>query len=120
MKMQKQFRIGHVADLLGVKRFVIRFWEKEFNLQAYRSDGGQRFYQQKDIDQFKLIHQLLYEKKFTIAGAKKILSEKEYTLTPQQKKSTIQKIDHAAQESSDFSEQLLQLRQKLVKLQQLL
>lgn len=76
MKMQKrQFRIGQLADELGVERFVVRFWEKEFNLSAHRSSGGQRFYEEKDLNKFKRIKQLLYEEGFTIAGAKKKLKE---------------------------------------------
>ena len=77
MKMQKkQFRIGELAKNLGVEKFVIRFWEKEFRLNAYRSDGGQRFYQEKDVEKFKLIKQLLYDQGFTIAGAKKKILDK--------------------------------------------
>lgn len=49
MKMRKkQFRIGELATKLGVERFVIRFWEKEFNINSYRSQGGQRFYDERD------------------------------------------------------------------------
>lgn len=74
--MQKrQFRIGQLAELLGVERFVVRFWEKEFNLNAYRSNGGQRFYEEKDLNKFRTIKKLLYEEGFTIAGAKKKLRE---------------------------------------------
>jgi len=74
MKMQKrQFRIGQLAKHLGIKRFVVRFWEKEFNLSAHRSTGGQRFYGEKDLEQFQTIKRLLYEEGFTITGAKKKL-----------------------------------------------
>lgn len=77
MKMQRrQFRIGQLADQLGVERFVVRFWEKEFNITGTRSTGGQRFYEEKDLETFKLIKQLLYNEGFTIAGAKKQLKEK--------------------------------------------
>lgn len=76
MKMQrKQFRIGELAKNIGVKRFVIRFWEKEFKFNAHRSEGGQRFYEERDLERFKYIKTLLYEKGFTIAGAKKQLQE---------------------------------------------
>ncbi len=76
MKMQKrQFRIGQLADLLGVERFVVRFWEKEFKLGPNRSHGGQRFYEEKDLNTFQAIKKLLYEEGFTIAGAKKKLKE---------------------------------------------
>lgn len=73
---ERHFRIGQLAKELNVERFVIRFWEKEFQLSSHRSSGGQRFYIQKDLDTFKLIKQLLYEKGFTIAGAKKVLTTK--------------------------------------------
>jgi len=74
MKMQRRkFRIGDLAQKLHVDKFVIRFWEKEFDLKPQRSEGGQRFYEEKDFETFKTIKNLLYEKKFTIAGAKKQL-----------------------------------------------
>ncbi len=74
MKMEKKkIRIGELADHLGVERFVVRFWEKEFGIKAQRSDGGQRFYNERDLKKFETIKELLYEKKFTIAGAKKFL-----------------------------------------------
>jgi len=75
-RMQKrQFRIGDLSKELKVKKFVIRFWEKEFDLQSDRSQGGQRFYSQEDLKTFSLIKNLLYKQKFTIPGAKKQLEE---------------------------------------------
>jgi DNA-binding transcriptional MerR regulator len=67
---QRKFRIGELSDKLDVKKFVIRFWEKEFGLKSDRSGGGQRFYTQEDFDRFAYIKELLYEQKFTIPGAK--------------------------------------------------
>lgn len=116
MKMQKkQFRIGTLAKELAVEKFVIRFWEKEFNIKSSRSPGGQRYYTSQDLEQFKKIKELLYTNKFTIAGAKEILQEKSSkvvgstrtTLTPQ----TQQHIS---------KEELLHIRNTLHKLQKLL
>lgn len=77
MRMRKQqFRIGHLAKELGVDDFVIRFWEKEFKLPTHRSKGGQRFYSSDDVMFFKRIQELLHQKGFTIAGAKRELSQK--------------------------------------------
>jgi len=74
MKMEKKkFRIGELAQKVGVERFVIRFWEKEFGLESERTTGGQRFYSNEDLSLFTHIKQLLYEKGFTINGAKKQL-----------------------------------------------
>jgi DNA-binding transcriptional MerR regulator len=70
---QRQFRIGDLADELNVKKFVIRFWEKEFNIASDRSSGGQRYYTLDDLRVFQTIKDLLYNQGFTIAGAKKQL-----------------------------------------------
>lgn len=73
---KRQFRIGELADALDVKKYVIRFWEKEFGLSATRSVGGQRFYTQDDLATFTLIKKLLYTEGFTIAGARQKLNDK--------------------------------------------
>lgn len=73
---KKQFRIGQLATELDVKKYVIRFWEKEFNLSADRSTGGQRFYTTDDLHLFRSIKHLLYNKGFTIAGARQELSKR--------------------------------------------
>jgi DNA-binding transcriptional MerR regulator len=67
----KQFRIGELSRKLCVEKFVIRFWEKEFNIKSQRSNGQQRFYTEKEFEKFSTIKDLLYHKGFTIAGAKK-------------------------------------------------
>lgn len=118
MRMQKkQFRIGELAKHLAVEKFVIRFWEKEFDLAATRSIGGQRFYTEEDLDQFMHIKTLLYEQGFTIAGAKKKLSKQndndftasqKTTLTPQ------------TEQMQDMLRQIHALRKQLAKLQELL
>lgn len=118
MKMQrKQFRIGDLAKQLNVERFVIRFWEKEFNLRGTRSKGGQRFYEGKDLATFEYIKELLYQQGFTIAGAKQklnVINKKDIIAS---KRTTIQ--DHAPL-SSELKQQLLDMRAQLVKLQKLL
>lgn len=74
MRMEKRkFRIGELAEHLSVEKFVIRFWEKEFNVRPTRSDGGQRFYDEDDARIFAAIKELLYDRGFTIAGARKEL-----------------------------------------------
>jgi DNA-binding transcriptional MerR regulator len=67
---KKNFRIGELAEELDVKKFVVRFWEKEFGIRSKRSTGGQRFYTEQDLKKFKKIKDLLYNKGFTIAGAR--------------------------------------------------
>lgn len=69
----RQFRIGDLANELRVKKFVIRFWEQEFNLAPDRSEGNHRFYTTEDLRIFSTIKDLLYNQGYTIEGAKKQL-----------------------------------------------
>jgi DNA-binding transcriptional MerR regulator len=70
------YSISEVADLAGVKPYVLRFWEKEFpQLKPKKNRSGNRSYQQKDIDLISQIKHLLYEEGFTIEGAKSKLKE---------------------------------------------
>jgi len=118
MKMQrKQFRIGDLAKQLNVERFVIRFWEKEFNLRGTRSKGGQRFYEGKDLATFEYIKELLYKQGFTIAGAKQKLNGAAKKDIIASKRTTLPEPAHLA---SDVKKQLLDIRAQLVKLQKLL
>lgn len=68
------FRIGEVARLAAIKPYVLRFWESEFpSLDPKKSGTGHRLYRRKDVEQVLEIKQLLYEKRFTIEGARKYL-----------------------------------------------
>src|ERR1700688_4199460 len=66
------FRIGDVARLAGIKPYVLRFWETEFpGLGPKKSGTGHRLYRRKDVEMVLEIKRLLYEKRFTIEGARK-------------------------------------------------
>ena len=68
------FRIGEVSRLVGVAPYVLRYWETEFPaLTPKKSGAGHRFYRRKDVELLLQIKQLLYEKRFTIEGARKHL-----------------------------------------------
>jgi DNA-binding transcriptional MerR regulator len=68
------FRIGEVCDLIKVQPHVLRYWETEFPMLApQKNRAGQRVYRRKDVEMVFRIRDLLYEEKFTIAGAKKRL-----------------------------------------------
>ena len=69
------FRIGEVCKIVDVEPFVLRFWESEFpNLTPQKSKSGQRVYKRKDIEMILRIKELLYERGYTIAGARKHLT----------------------------------------------
>jgi DNA-binding transcriptional MerR regulator len=71
---KRYFRIGEVSHLTGLESYVLRFWETEFkNISPKRTEAGQRLYRKKDVELIFKIKHLLYEKKFTIQGAKQHL-----------------------------------------------
>src|SRR6202008_195586 len=68
------FRIGDVARLAGIKPYVLRFWHTEFPSRGPKKSGtGHRLYRRKDVELVLEIKRLLYEKRFTIEGARKFL-----------------------------------------------
>lgn len=70
------FKIGEVSDLLGVEPYVLRYWETEFTaLSPKKSGTGHRLYRRKDVELLLRIKHLLYDKKFTIEGARQTLHE---------------------------------------------
>lgn len=71
------FRIGEVSRLAGIKPHVLRFWETEFSgIGPKKSGTGQRLYRRKDVELVLEIKRLLYEKRFTIEGARKFLEDR--------------------------------------------
>ncbi|NOT56397.1 MAG: MerR family transcriptional regulator [Deltaproteobacteria bacterium] len=72
------FRIGEVAKLVGVKPYVLRYWETEFTiLRPGKTPSHHRLYRRRDVEMLLEIKDLLYEQGFTIAGAKKKLKDSE-------------------------------------------
>jgi len=69
------FRIGEVSELTRTKAFVLRFWETEFtSLRPVKGKSGHRLYRRKDVELIFRIRRLLYEKGFTIEGARRHLA----------------------------------------------
>jgi len=73
---RRYYRIGDVSRLTGVKPHVLRYWETEFRWMApAKSRSKQRLYRKRDIEVIQLIRKLLYEERYTIAGARRRLRE---------------------------------------------
>ena len=71
------FKIGEVSSIVGLPAYVLRFWETEFKgIKPRRTPSGQRLYRKKDVELILQIKHLLYEKKFTIQGARQHLTPK--------------------------------------------
>jgi DNA-binding transcriptional MerR regulator len=70
------FKIGEVCEIVGVEPYVLRFWETEFpNLAPDKSKTGHRVYKKKDVENILRVKELLYDRGFTIAGARRHLSK---------------------------------------------
>lgn len=66
------FRIGDVSDILGVKPYVLRYWESEFSIiSPEKSHTGQRVYRRSDVENLMMIKHLLYKERYSIEGARK-------------------------------------------------
>jgi len=127
MRMEKRkFRIGELAKRLELERFVVRFWEKEFNIRTSRSTGKQRFYSEEDFSKFKRIKHLLYNKGFTIVGAKQeLMQQKTEKRMPTITQQTVPAFDASLLEQKEhqiaqLNSQIILLKEKLVQLSRLL
>ena len=70
------YSIGEVSKITDLKQYVLRYWETEFKqLNPNKNKAGNRTYRQKDIDLILDIKNLLYIEKFTIEGARKMLTQ---------------------------------------------
>lgn len=89
------FKIGDVADLLGIKQYVLRYWEQEFDLlKPKKASNNQRLYTKKDVENAFLIRKLLYRDKFSIEGARQALRDVKFAVRKEKDMSSvIQKLD---------------------------
>lgn len=70
------FKIGEVAEIVGVKPYILRYWESEFRyISPKKTRSRHRMYRKKDIEILLQVRSLLYDKMFTIPGARKRLKE---------------------------------------------
>lgn len=71
------FNLNEVSSITGIKPYVLRFWETEFNsiIASVNSETGHKLYEQKDIESFLIIKKLLFDDKLPIPEAKIKLSE---------------------------------------------
>ena len=92
------YSIGEVSKITDLKQYVLRYWETEFKqLNPNKNKAGNRTYRQKDIDLILDIKNLLYKEKFTIEGARKMLSQPQNNvkeIVKEEKKVVVSGIDN--------------------------
>ena len=70
------YSISEVSEITGLKQYVLRYWETEFTqLKPNKNRAGNRNYRSNDIDVILNIKSLLYDRKFTIKGARQYLNK---------------------------------------------
>src|SRR5271154_6458279 len=116
------FRIGEVSRLAGIKPYVLRFWETEFSsLGPKKSGKGHRLYRRKDVELVLEIKRLLYDKRYTIEGARKFLESRPRGEGPRAVPPTAKKEKRAQGQLFDSSAELLdEIRKELTQLIEIL
>lgn len=73
---QKTYKIGQIADAVGLKPFVLRFWETEFpQLAPIRTPKGQRLYTEQHLELVRTIQRLMHQEGMTLEGTRRKLAE---------------------------------------------
>src|SRR3989338_4707326 len=71
---KEYFSIGETSRITGVKPYILRYWEREFSLlRPLCRTSGHRKFTRRDLESIQRIRELLYDRRFTVAGAKKHL-----------------------------------------------
>ncbi len=90
---KRYFTIGEVSELCAVKPHVLRYWEQEFpQLKPVKRRGNRRYYQRHDVLMIRQIRSLLYEKGYTIGGARSHMSSDDAREDATQSKQLIRQL----------------------------
>ena len=101
------FKIGEVARLVGVKPYVLRYWESEFSvLRPGKTRSRHRLYRRKDVETLLEIRRLLYAERYTIAGAKRRLRNAPRTAAAEGVRTDAAKLAEVRQELADLCRML--------------
>ncbi len=115
------YRIGEVSQITGVKPYVLRYWESEFRLMApQKSRSKQRLYRQKDIETILTIKRLLYQDRYTIAGARRKLRELGSEARAELVTEVVKEAEARQAAAASFSEQLRRVRDELLAIRSML
>jgi DNA-binding transcriptional MerR regulator len=98
---KRYYTIGEIADMFGVSKSLIRFWDQEFDmLRPHKNSKGERRFTAENIRQFELIYELVKERGFTLKGAQQEM----HRLRQREKEKS--EILQELQEVRDFLRQL--------------
>lgn len=110
--VKRYFTIGEVSELCDVKPHVLRYWEQEFTqLKPVKRRGNRRYYQHHEVLLIRRIRELLWERGFTINGARTQLDERDVPISNEESVVVEQKIN--VSESNEGQIDVIHLRQEL-------
>lgn len=70
------YKFNEVTSLTGVKPYVLRFWETEFEqIRPMVNEAGQKIYDKSDLLVVKTVKKLLFEDKLSIPEVKGVLDK---------------------------------------------
>lgn len=108
---KKYFTISDVSNITNIASHTLRYWESEFKLlRPMRRESGQRRYTQNDVHTIEKIKSLLYEKKYSIAGAKKELTK--------EKKQYASQLEIPLAASTSFVSSIKKAKEDLLKIKE--
>ncbi len=94
--------IGEVSQIINVPVYVIRFWEKKFNLiKPIKRKGGNRYFDKNQISNLIIIKKLLHEDRYSIEGAKRVLMKN--VSAEKEKKILVEEVRHIIAKLRDLS-----------------
>lgn len=103
------YSIGEVAEMFEVNASLVRFWEKEFDIiKPQKNKKGNRLFTPEDIENFKLIYNLVKEQGLTLEGAKKYLKEN--------KKAVKHELKSTKNQQQEIEQKLKAIRNRLIEL----
>ncbi|QDK39703.1 MerR family transcriptional regulator [Bdellovibrio sp. NC01] len=107
------FKIGDVAEILGIKQYVLRYWETEFEvLKPKKASNNQRMYTRKDVENALLIRKLLHRDRFSIEGARNAMKElKAHVRKEKDMTQVYTKIDHLNEAVDELVMDIRRVRQ---------
>ncbi|HNQ40044.1 MAG TPA: MerR family transcriptional regulator [Candidatus Cloacimonas sp.] len=116
------YTIGEVSNLLGVKPYIIRYWETEFpGLNAIKSSGRIRKYNEQQVLLLRKIYDLLYNQRYTIEGARKVIKQERTKLQTKAKETLDESLSSEKKEllvKPEIKELLQELKKDLMLIQQ--
>lgn len=106
------FKIGEAAKILGVKQYILRYWENEFeSLCPKKAKNNQRVYNKKDIELAFIIKKLLYRDLYSIEGAKLVLKNVKSKIRHEKnRKQLIDKMDYLRKEIIDLQNNIEKIK----------